>query len=116
MITSNGIKEFNLKRVEIDSSVKYPQWTSFCSDPKSEHEICFVHPKVYKTKPKEWFELNMRGAYAVNYYGSKIAPDRCKFENSLRFCEGAKDMTMCYLKLKHVEAANNLIEAYRHIK
>lgn len=90
ILGENGIKELNLKRAEIDSSIKLPQWKDICSDKPSKGEACFLHKQ--ETEGKKAQKITLTG----NIYAIK----RYEFEKKLNSCAEDKNPSLCYIQIE----------------
>lgn len=99
LLTREGVRSYTLKRAELNlESATIPRWYQFCGHPKTEGEICYIHPGQYKMRASDWVKI--MGPYGVNYYGTQLAAQRYQFEDDLRLCQESKDKAMCYLEIR----------------
>lgn len=96
--TREGIKDFSIKRTQLDINQVsiYPQWKNFCTHKKTEHEVCFIHSNDII---KKTIEFGYGPAYVSNI-GRNISYQRYAFENNLYLCAKTKDPAMCYIQLQ----------------
>lgn len=99
LLTREGVKNYTLQRAGLNlESATIPRWYQFCGHPKTEGEICYIHPGQYKMRASDWVKI--MGPYGVNYYGTQLAAQRYQFEDDLRLCQESKDKAMCYLEIR----------------